>query len=604
MNPPKVTIAVLNRNGIGRLEKTLPSILAQDFSSFEVLVLDNGSTDASKQYLKQHEMVRLLESDVNLGYGVAKNMLVKEARGEYILLLDNDIELRNLSTVQILHENAKKLHAPTLISPIVCDINKVSAPIGLSYTSASTTHDIGTIVGHGYKQIPAYRGNTLFVRRSTFLELGGFDEVYPFNIDDYDLSARAHLKMYQVMSDTDVIVYHHGIESRIDAMSLSWKYRYYFAGFSRMMVKNYKLHNLLLWLPISWLWITFKVVRTSLKAVSLTPVRAHLFSVSLFVRDLPSTLKLRRTVQGERIADLDLYLSARSKNISQKRIFKILRLFLFILVLSYVISKADLQSVWAGLREVQVGYLVASVAVSVVTVFIMSARLQTILSKQGVRVERWHNFLINYYSHFIDNFFVGFIGGDAYKLLTLPGGKKDILKCLVSDRAIGLVVLTLLALPGGVVYLISIDAWSYFGSIANFVMAVVLCVAIFLTALWYARNVLRRWWQKISVYLPAIFDWRVLSMTLLSQLLMVLNLYLVFWAIGWHIPLTLVLLYVPLINLVITLPISVKGYGFRELLIVYFFGVGISQVLIFTVVNTIVTIFHTSIGAAMHVIKK
>src|SRR5216683_1379534 len=88
---PKVSIVILNWNGRKRLEKCLKSIEKVTFSSKEIVVVNNGSTDDSKEFLKKnYPRIRVVELEKNVGYAMGKNIGVKHAKGKYILALDND----------------------------------------------------------------------------------------------------------------------------------------------------------------------------------------------------------------------------------------------------------------------------------------------------------------------------------------------------------------------------------------------------------------------------------------------------------------------------------------------------------------------------------
>ena len=76
------------------LELILPSLREQTFRDFDITVVDNGSTDGSVEYLKEHwPDVRIVELGENTGFPAAVNAGIAASGGEYIALLNNDIEL-------------------------------------------------------------------------------------------------------------------------------------------------------------------------------------------------------------------------------------------------------------------------------------------------------------------------------------------------------------------------------------------------------------------------------------------------------------------------------------------------------------------------------
>ncbi len=94
MPDPLVSIIILNHNGREYLERCLKSVRKQNGLQFEVIVVDNSSTDGSGAYVRQHfPDIHLIESDRNLGFAGGANLGVREAKGEYVVLLNNDTEV-------------------------------------------------------------------------------------------------------------------------------------------------------------------------------------------------------------------------------------------------------------------------------------------------------------------------------------------------------------------------------------------------------------------------------------------------------------------------------------------------------------------------------
>ena len=94
-NFPKISVVMLNYNGLKYIKKTIPSILKLSYSNFELIVVDNGSTDGSIDFLKKNKEVLLIDNRENLGYSVGKNIGIKHAHGEFIFLIDGDILIEN-----------------------------------------------------------------------------------------------------------------------------------------------------------------------------------------------------------------------------------------------------------------------------------------------------------------------------------------------------------------------------------------------------------------------------------------------------------------------------------------------------------------------------
>ena len=89
-----ISVIVLNWNGGAHLRACLDSLLLQDYASTEVIVVDNGSTDDSPDMVREHyQSVRLIDNKANLGFAAGNNVGIREAKGDYVVILNNDAEL-------------------------------------------------------------------------------------------------------------------------------------------------------------------------------------------------------------------------------------------------------------------------------------------------------------------------------------------------------------------------------------------------------------------------------------------------------------------------------------------------------------------------------
>lgn len=89
-----VTLVILNWNGKSYLEQFLPSVLSTDYPDFTVLVVDNGSTDDSLEWLAaEHPAVETLALDQNYGFTTGNNKALPHIRTPYYVLLNNDLEV-------------------------------------------------------------------------------------------------------------------------------------------------------------------------------------------------------------------------------------------------------------------------------------------------------------------------------------------------------------------------------------------------------------------------------------------------------------------------------------------------------------------------------
>jgi GT2 family glycosyltransferase len=94
MSDAKASVIILVWNGMDYLEACLDSVLTQEFASFEVVVVDNGSCDGSTEFVAGHyPQVRLIRNERNLGFAVGNNIGLEAASGEILVLLNQDTQV-------------------------------------------------------------------------------------------------------------------------------------------------------------------------------------------------------------------------------------------------------------------------------------------------------------------------------------------------------------------------------------------------------------------------------------------------------------------------------------------------------------------------------
>ena len=96
MHKPLFTVIIPNYNGLRFMENCMTALRAQSYDSFVVLIVDNGSTDGSKEYLEklsaEDDKVKCILLDSNTGFSGAVNVGIAASDTEYVVLLNNDTE--------------------------------------------------------------------------------------------------------------------------------------------------------------------------------------------------------------------------------------------------------------------------------------------------------------------------------------------------------------------------------------------------------------------------------------------------------------------------------------------------------------------------------
>ncbi|CUS84053.1 Glycosyl transferase family 2 [Candidatus Kryptonium thompsonii] len=94
MKQPRVSVIILNWNTKHFLEKFLPSVVQTNYQNLEIIVADNGSTDGSADFVRENfKSVKLITFDKNYGFCGGYNRAIEFASGDYIVLLNSDVEV-------------------------------------------------------------------------------------------------------------------------------------------------------------------------------------------------------------------------------------------------------------------------------------------------------------------------------------------------------------------------------------------------------------------------------------------------------------------------------------------------------------------------------
>ncbi len=210
------SIVILNYNGRQHLQHCLQSIEKYTTTPYEVIVFDNASTDGSKEYLRTFPNITLVESPVNLGCPPGRAQAISLAKGDFVVLLDND----TMVTPGWLRRFLDHLHAHPDIGILGPRSNYVSGK-QLVPTAAYTNHfeldQFAKLWSWNAARIqplvPTHRlvGFCMCVRREVIDRIGGFDAGFgKFGFEDDDFTLRALVAGYRAMIANDVFIHHTG----------------------------------------------------------------------------------------------------------------------------------------------------------------------------------------------------------------------------------------------------------------------------------------------------------------------------------------------------------------------------------------------------------
>ncbi len=221
---PKVSIVILNWNGQKYLEQFLPSVLASDYSNFEIVVADNGSSDDSVSFLEsKFPSIRIIKLKENYGFAKGYNETLKQIEADYYFILNSDVELLpdTLKPLVNLLERDKKIAAcqPKLLTFHNKKLFEYAGGAGGWLDEYGYPFAKGRIFdvfeedkGQYDNSEPIFwaSGAALFIRASVFHEVKGFDNYFFAHQEEIDLCWRIQLLGYKIYSCPSSVVYHVG----------------------------------------------------------------------------------------------------------------------------------------------------------------------------------------------------------------------------------------------------------------------------------------------------------------------------------------------------------------------------------------------------------
>ncbi|HTZ39799.1 MAG TPA: tetratricopeptide repeat protein [Syntrophales bacterium] len=211
---PFVSIVILHQNGLDHLRLTLESIRRNTPEPNEVIVFDNASSDGSREYLRSLSEILLIESPENVGCTPGRARAMSAARGDYLVLLDNDTIVTKGWLTKFIEHAQKNPHIG-IMGP--CS-NYVSGPQLVPNASYQTVDQMEAFAEEWSRQhrdelMPASRlvGFCMFMRREVVEKIGVSDEALGFfGFDDDDYSLRASIAGFNPSIARDIFIHHTG----------------------------------------------------------------------------------------------------------------------------------------------------------------------------------------------------------------------------------------------------------------------------------------------------------------------------------------------------------------------------------------------------------
>lgn len=193
---PIISVCIANYNGEEIIADCIESVLRQEGApAFEILVHDDASTDKSLAVLEKYGSVRLIRSSENVGFCISNNRMAAAARGQFVLLLNNDAQLYP-DALSTLYEESRKREGNVLLGLPQYDFDTgklVDRGLKLDYFASSVP-----IMSPSGREVAMVIGACLWVPADLWRAIGGFPEWFETNAEDVYLCCYARVLGYKI----------------------------------------------------------------------------------------------------------------------------------------------------------------------------------------------------------------------------------------------------------------------------------------------------------------------------------------------------------------------------------------------------------------------
>lgn len=311
---PLISVLVVAYNSGAHLPRCLAALEAQSFRDFEILVLDNGSSDGDNIDLSDLGVpAKLVRSPENIGFAAGNNLLARQARGTWLALLNPDAFaepdwLQAFTDAVARYDGISVFGSTQLLDsdPAVLDgAGDHYSPLGLAWRGdrlkpASLMSEDAEVMG------PC--AAAAFYRRDVFEQVGGFAETYFCYYEDVELGLRLRLAGERCIQLAGARVRH--VASAIAGEN---------SEFSRYHITRNRIWTFLRTMPAPLFHLLLPLLLAQLGLIVLLgPVRGDSAVRARAIRDalaaFPEVMKQRAAIQASRKAGIYTFLSALTWN--------------------------------------------------------------------------------------------------------------------------------------------------------------------------------------------------------------------------------------------------------------------------------------------------
>lgn len=311
-----ISIIITNFNGEEYISSCLEFLLSSSYQNFEVVIIDDGSTDSSIKIIESFQKrggsrVKLIKNKQNLGAAKSRNKARHKAEGDILVFLDNDTNVHKDWLTEITKPFSKNDNIGAA-QALLLDFENRDL---IQMAGGRLIPHVGWLYPFfqwsKYEKIKSKLKNreivgisaALAVKKEVFDLVKGFDEKEAIYTEDLDLCWRIWVAGHRILLAPDSHVFHWTKSvSQRSGMKASYKQIYFHLAKNsfRSIIKNYEFINVLKYLPVSILINVGRGFLYLLSQKGLDALVGSLGGIVWLFFNLPDTLKARKVVQASR----------------------------------------------------------------------------------------------------------------------------------------------------------------------------------------------------------------------------------------------------------------------------------------------------------------
>ncbi|MDP2683603.1 MAG: glycosyltransferase family 2 protein [bacterium] len=317
MKELNTSIIIVNWNGLKHLKVCFNSIFTQSYKDFEIIFVDNGSTDGSVSFVRENfSAVKIIKLEKNYGFAEGNNIGIREALKNkeirYIIALNNDTEV----TPDWLENLIQTTKSDDTIGAVASKTLFFNQRDIIDSAGDFLLHNTFKVIARGYQERDnvqygkieecfSARAAACLYKREMLEDIkmnnDFFDSKYFVYIEDTDLSIRARLNGWKIVYNPRAVVYH---KVATTSSQIAHEFRRYYSGRNRIFtaIKNY---------PIRF-WLTALKGRESVDAdYKISTVKSIIIYIKIFfstLLSLPRLISQRKCIQkNKKISTSEIY---------------------------------------------------------------------------------------------------------------------------------------------------------------------------------------------------------------------------------------------------------------------------------------------------------